>query len=197
MNRFKAIPKKNRFGYFFREITIVVIGVLIAVSINNFKENIDNANYVEKTLAVIEDEVNLSQKELDTILKKHYKMAKILNEDLIEEGEESLGEMITKLGGFQVATIKNVSLRFFISNKAELLEFELISQLLEIESQSDILNSKVDRLANYVYEHINEKHKETKQTFAFMLYDVIESEESLLEFYRGFLNDNKSLLKSE
>lgn len=195
MGKLKNPHQLKKFNYFFREITIVVIGVLIAVSINNFKENIDNANYVEKTLAVIEEEVNLSQKELDTVLKKHYKMAKILNKDLIEEGEESLGEMITKLGGFQVATIKNVSLRFFISNKAELLDFDLISQLLEIESQSDILNSKVDRLANYVYEHINEKHKETKQTFAFMLYDVIESEESLLEFYSAFLNDNKSLLK--
>jgi len=61
-------------------------------------------------------------------------MAEILNGDLMEYEEQNLGEMIAMLVGFQVPSIKNERLRFFISNKAELLYFELMSQLLEIEN---------------------------------------------------------------
>ncbi len=47
--------KKSRQSliYFLKEIAIVVIGVLIAVSINNLKENISNKNYLKKTMLAI------------------------------------------------------------------------------------------------------------------------------------------------
>jgi hypothetical protein len=42
--------RKEHLGYILRETVIVVVGVLIAVSINNYKEKFDNEQYIEKTL---------------------------------------------------------------------------------------------------------------------------------------------------
>jgi hypothetical protein len=178
---------KKRILSFLKEIIIIVIGVLIAVSIGNYKEKIDNEAYVEKILLTIENEIELSHNEVDNVLKKHLAIVEALETD-DDADALALGEMIGSLGGIQFPSIKNVGLRFFVSNKAELVEFQLISQLLDIEDHSNTLSSKMTRLADFAYEHINDEEDEAKITFAFLLADVIDSEQALLELYADFLN---------
>ena len=182
--------------YFFQEITIVVIGVLIAVSIGNYKEKLDNEQYIKKTLLAIENDIKLRQRSVDTVLSKHIDQFNEIQE-IVEEGgnELSLGELVASLGGFQVASTGNISLRFFISNKAELLEYELISQLLEIEQRADLLATKLTMLSEYAYEHVNESDEEVLIKFFYLLANVIDSEEGLLEAYSEFLENNSEYLE--
>lgn len=190
------MKKENQFVYFLREITIVVIGVLIAVSIGNYKEKIDNETYIEKTLLAIEKEIKLSQTEVDTVLKRHLSVVeKMIEYDDTEE--QTLAELIGSLGGIQFPSIKNVSLRFFISNKAELVDFELISGLLEIETLSNMLSDKMKRMADSAYAQANDKETESKITFTYLLADVIDGEKALLESYANFLDNNKAYLDPE
>jgi len=188
------MKKRSRIGYFLQEIIIVAIGILIAVSIGDYKENKGNEKYIEKTLLAIENEIKLSQVELDTVLNKHLKLIQIL-ENKIEDNEETLGELMMNSGGFQVASIKNVSLRFFISNKAELLEFQLISQLLDIELATNMLSDKTKRLTDFSYENLTIDNREVKIKFAYLVANVIDGEQTLLESYSSFLEENKSFLK--
>ncbi len=188
------MKKRSRIGYFLQEIIIVAIGILIAVSIGDYKENKGNEKYIEKTLLAIENEIKLSQVELDTVLNKHLKLIQIL-ENKIEDNEETLGELMMNSGGFQVASIKNVSLRFFISNKAELLEFQLISQLLDIELATNMLSDKTKRLTDFSYENLTKDNREVKIKFAYLVANVIDGEQTLLESYSSFLEENKSFLK--
>ena len=177
---------------YFKEITIVVIGVLIAVSVGNYKEKVDNDKYIEKTLLAIENDIVLSQSDLDTVLNRHLELFEILREKL--EGSEpidpelTLGEMITSFGGFQVAVSKSISLRFFINNKAELLDYETISKLLDIETQSDLLQLKTGRLSDFVYENIDKGGEEVMIKLAYFLNDILDSENTLLESYSAFLD---------
>lgn len=186
----------NRFVYFLQEIAIVVIGVLIAVSINNYKENTDNEQYIKKTLLAIENEIRQSQSSVDTVLKRHLRIVEAIQTDTSEE-ELYLGEYIAGLGGVQVPTIKNVGLRFYISNKAELVDYSIISQLLEIEHTTEVLSGKINRLANFSIENITDESQKSKLTFTYLLTDVIDSEEALLEYYAKFLNDHESYLRRE
>lgn len=179
---------------YIKEITIVVIGVLIAVSIGNYKERLDNEKYLKKTLGAIENEIVTSQRDIDTVLSRHIGLLEKL-ENEFNENQETLGEFVSNSGGFQVAFVKNISLRFFISNKAELLEYEIIAQLLEIEQTTKILSDKYNRLASFAYDHINENDKDVMLKFAYLLSDVIDSEQSLLESYSEFLNQNQKKLK--
>lgn len=193
----KVIMKNtNRFVYFLQEIAIVVIGVLIAVSINNYKENTDNEQYIKKTLLAIENEIRQSQSSVDTVLKRHLRIVEAIQTDTSEE-ELYLGEYIAGLGGVQVPTIKNVGLRFYISNKAELVDYSIISQLLEIEHTTEVLSEQINRLANFSIENITDESQKSKLTFTYLLTDVIDSEKALLEYYAKFLNDHESYLRQE
>lgn len=185
---------RKRVLYFLQEIAIVVIGVLIAVSINNYKENIDNKAYLEKMLLAMENEIQLSQSSVDTVLAKHFVLIDSL-ENSIYDDERTLGEMVASFGGVQFPLIKNVSLRFFISNKAELVDFEVISKLLEIEEHTKVLSDKMKRLGDFAYDQLNNREEETKLKFAYLLSDVIDSEEALLESYSDFLDENKDYLQ--
>lgn len=187
------MKKGSRIGYILQEVAIVVIGVLIAVSVGKYKENLDNEEYVKKTLLAIENEIKLSQTEVDTVLNKHLKLFELL-ENENDDNHQTLGELVSSSGGFQVASIKNVSLRFFVSNKAELLDFQLISQLLEIELASDLLSEKLTRLSDYAYNNVDLGSDEVKLKFAYLLANVIDSEQTLLEGYSSFLEENESYL---
>lgn len=182
-------------GYL-KEISIVVIGVLIAVSIGNYKEKLDNKAYLQKTLKAVQSEVLSSQVDLDTVLQSHIDLYGKLEHEFGEK-EQTLGEFLLSSGGFKAAAIKNISLRFFISNKAELLEFEIISQLLDIETSTNLLSSKIDRLANFVYDHINDNSEDVMIQFTYLLADVIDNEQTLLESYANFLSENQQYLKEK
>ena len=197
MQKLNKMEKKRKGPVnFLKEVAIVVIGVLIAVSIGNYKESLDNQSYIEKTLLAIENEIKVSQTEVDTVLERHVKLFEALEEQ-IDNKDQSLGELVGSAGGFQVAAVKNVSLRFFVSNKAELLEFKMISQLLEIELHANALTDKIKRLADYAYEHVNDKEEEVKLKFAYLLANVIDGEQTLLESYAAFLEENGANLNPE
>ena len=105
--------------------------------------------------------------------------------------------MVSRLGGVQAPGIKNISLRFFIANKAELVPFEMISQLLEIEMHNDALDEKMKRLIDFTYENVNAVDEESKITFAYLLANVIDSEKSLSESYSIFINENAVFLEGK
>lgn len=188
------MKKINRIGYVLQEILIVVVGVLIAVTIGNYKEQEDNEKYIEKTLLAIENEIKISQIELDTVLNRHLNLYEVLGDE-IGNTELSIGKLVSNSGGFQVAAIKNVSLRFFVSNKAELLDFQLISKLLEIELMSEMLSDKIKLMSDFAYENVNDQSDEVKMKFAYLLANVIDGEQTLLESYSNFVEENKSNLQ--
>jgi len=195
------MKKNNGVLNYLKEITIVVIGVLIAVFISNYKDGIDNEKYIEKTLLAIENDIKLSQSDLDTVYNRHLELFEILREKLEEseplDPELTLVELISSSGGFQVTTSKNISLRFFINQKAELLEYDIISKLLDIETQSELLQLKTRRLTDFFYENIDEGGEEVFMKLAYYLSDILDSENTLLESYSEFLDKNQKKLEYE
>lgn len=189
-----SMKSNNRLVYLLQEIGIVVVGVLIAVSINNYKEKSDNEAYIEKTLLAIDNEINSNKTALDSVLNRHIEIYDFFERDSMDK-EQPLGEILYSLGGFQIATVKNISLRFFVANKAELLDFELISYLLEIEQITNILSAKIDRLANFAYEHVNDSGEDARVRFTYLLMDIIDSERNLQRAYTDFLERHEAYLE--
>jgi hypothetical protein len=185
--------KRKEVLNYLKEITIVVIGVLIAVSISNYKERLEDDAYLKKTLRAIEGEMVSSRADVDTVLTKHIDLYENL-ENQFEENAQTLGEFIMSSGGIQIAVVKNVSLRFFISNKAELLEFDVISQLLEIESLTNLYSLNMERLTAFAYDNIHSTNKEVMTKFSYLLSDVIDSEQTLMELYEEFSKENQLYL---
>lgn len=181
--------KENHFLKFLKEIAIVVIGVLIAVSINKLKEDIDNQHYVNKMMNAVQKEINYSKKEVESVLSKHYILVDSISAKLVNE--ETLSEIIFGMGGIQSPEIKNIGLRFFITNKAELVEYETISQLSEIEKASELLEDKMKRFIDFTFTKIDNNDKQSKQRFLQHLKNVIDSERQLVKLYSGFSDKTK------
>jgi hypothetical protein len=156
---------------------------------------VDNEKYIEKTLLAIENDIKLSQSELDTVFNRHLELFEIIR-PMVEGSEPidpelTLYKLLADFGGFQVAFNKNISLRFFINNKAELLDYNTISQLLDIESESDILQEKIRRLSDFMNENMNKGGEEVFFKFIVYLNNILDSEHSLLESYSEFLDQNQ------
>lgn len=182
--------KKQDVISFFREIVIVIIGILIALSINNWNENRNNEIFVDKALFAIEEEIKLNKTDINKIVQRHKvtidSVTMHLNNDKI-----SLRQIIEKSGGFQIAELKSIGIRFFISNKAELIDYEIISSLSEIEFLSEAVKMKTERLLNYLYDNMEGTNKSAKYKIVIYLADVVESENGLLDLYDNFLNKKK------
>lgn len=58
-----------------------------------------------------------------------------------------------------------------------------------------MLSGKIDRLANFAYEHLSDSSEEARLRFSIMLMDVIDSERNLSEAYADFLKSNEAFLK--
>ncbi len=95
------------------------------------------------------------------------------------------------MGGIQGPEIKNIGLRFFITNKAELVEFETISHLSEIEKASELLEEKMKRFIDFTFVAIDKNDRQSKQKFLHHLKNVIDSERQLLRLYSGFSDKTK------
>lgn len=171
--------------YFIKEIAIVVIGVLIAVSLSNYKEARDNKAYIEKTLGAIQQEVKGSLKDVIDVYSRHAAVTDSVFTHL--DSDEALMDIILRAGGIQIAESKNIGLRFFISNKAELVDFDIISGLSAIENSNRLMEKKMDHLLNYAYDGMNETDRESKMKFLVYLNNVMDSEQSLMEQYDDLL----------
>ena len=182
--------KKHKILLFLKEIAIVVIGVLIAAFLNQMKENNDNRAYIQKTLTTIKHEIEKSQYEVDTVLQKHMRFGEGIMAN-IDSTDISLGSLVSTLGGIQFVKPSNIGLRFFITNKAELIEYETIVQLSDIEMSSEILENKMNALINFNYENIEETDRKSKMKLLAYLSNVVDSEQTLLTKYRRFLEHEK------
>jgi hypothetical protein len=171
---------------FLKEILIVLIGVLLALFINDWKERRNNESYLRSVQSALKLDIEQSQAEVDTILRRHQAALDSMEVYLADE-TQSVGDILLRAGGIQYPAIKNISLRFLVANKAELVDYQLIALLTDIELISQLLEKKFDKLMDYGYEKIDATDQSSKIAFAAHLANVMDSEASLLELYANFL----------
>ena len=67
-----------------------------------------------------------------------------------------------------------------ISNtKIELMSYEKVSALANIEEQKKILNTKIENLMNFIYSNTKETGIDKKQLLKLMMQDIISTEKTI------------------
>jgi len=181
---------------FFKEIIVVVSGVLIAVSISNYKQKVDNEDFMNKTLAAVHNEISESKVDVERVMQKHLNLIDSIRTSL-ENEDESINQMLIRVGGIQFVEPANIGLRFFVSNKAELVDYEVISQLSQIETTTRVLDKKMDRLLDYSYGVLEKRDRTSKLKLLAHLGNVIDSENSLLILFDSFVVDEDASAEEE
>lgn len=174
----------------FTELTTVILGILIALFINGWKEDRDNQKFIQEALNTIEKEMAESNVAIEEILPRHYALADSIN-TYISDPSISIREIAEKSGGMQYPFVKNIGLRFFVSSKAELINYETISQLTEIEDSKALMDKKFDKLMDFAYDNMENTDQKSKTLFIIHLSNVVDSEMQMQELFKNYLNKEK------
>ncbi|MEM7572643.1 MAG: DUF6090 family protein [Bacteroidota bacterium] len=165
----------------------VVLGILIALFINNWQEGLKNQRFLRSVFSSISQEIADNLEELDQIIPLQEAVIDSLEVHLNDD-QLSAGEVIIAADGFKLPTIKNAAWRSFLNTKIELIDYELISILSEIEEAKAFMQIKTSKLMDFIFSAIDNNTAESKQILMMHILNVIDSEEQIQEMHHEFLS---------
>ncbi|MDT0538672.1 DUF6090 family protein [Croceitalea sp. P059] len=183
---------KNKKGsylkYAFGEIILVVIGILIALSINNWNENRKDKNYLNKIYTSIQNELKESKVNLEASIPKQQVLIDSLMQ-YVNNDSISIYGIIRKADGIQSPIIKTNSWKAIANSKIELIEFEKLSALSEIEETKKNLDLKTTKLVDYLIENLKTTNKEKKEVFLLLSEEILSTSRYSQSEIEEFLNE--------
>jgi hypothetical protein len=166
---------KKNFKAFFKEIVPIIIGILIAIYINNWNEDRKDKNYINRISASINKELTETNNDIIDKLALQERLIDTL--DFYKKNSEtSIIDIMMKVNGVSVPSIKISSWKAISNSKIELMEYDKISSLSNIEEQKELLTIKSNNLINFVYSNIKETGIDKKDPFKLMILDMISTE---------------------
>lgn len=165
---------------FLKEIVPIILGILIALYINNWNENSKDEKYIDEMLSSINKEL----KESNNSIKEKISQQKTLVDtlDFYKNDEKiSLLDVMNKVNGIQIPSIKTNSWKAISSSKIELLEYDILSTLANIEELKELLFFKTQYLMNLLYPNIKETGIDKKELLILLIQDIMVSERDIQE----------------
>lgn len=180
-----ANDSKGRMLKILRDMIPVVLGVLIALLVNGWKEQVDDKRYLKRMFAAIDQEIDGNLDDVSTVMTKQVALL-----DTIAYYEENdtvaIAEILMRGNGLQSATIKSAAWRSLNSSRLELVDYEVIAILTEIEEHKETLNVKLNACLTFLFNNLHATSKEDKQTLAYHIYNLLDSGEALKKSHKGF-----------
>ncbi|MBL4746948.1 MAG: hypothetical protein JKY08_11360, partial [Flavobacteriaceae bacterium] len=96
-----------------------------------------------------------------------------------ENNKISLMDIVLKNNGVKIPTIKINSWKAISNSRIELLQYEQLSILANIEEEKGNLKMKTDKLGTLIYSNIKETGKEKKEIMMIIMFDIIQTEISI------------------
>lgn len=160
----------------------VILGVLIALFINNWKDRVDDKKFLSTALTAIEKEIEEDEELLRDIVPRQYALVDTIKLYL-DDDAISITDCIINSDGLQVYTTKNSSWWSLLNTKIELVGFKTISTISNMEQTRQFTALKTNKLMDFVLENMESKESNKKKILIFQILNLIESEEGLLEMY--------------
>lgn len=164
----------------------VILGILIALFINNWSENQKDKKFIKKVLGAISTEIEDNKETLIEIIPKHDSLIDTIN---FYHSDESvaIGNIIDKVQGVQAVSIKNTAWKSLLNTKIELIDFETISYLSNIEETKPIMQAQIESLMDCVYNNAEKSDETSKTYFKLLINDLVYLEKNALEEHEKLL----------
>jgi hypothetical protein len=173
---------------YLKELTIVTAGVLIALLISNHKENSQARDYYKASVETVKNEVQANYTSLKSIIEKQIELIDTINKYSADKITIS-DLIIEKGGGIQSATLSNSGLEFYKNNQINSIDFEMMSRLINIESTSKLIDTKMEKLMDYLYPNLFVDSEESKKLVFLHMKNLLNSEIQLRQAYEEFINE--------
>ena len=179
--------KKNIKGIT-KEIFTIIVGILIALWINNWNENRKDKKYINQISSSINKE--LAETNEDIIDKIAIQKSLVDTLDYYKKDDKtSIFDLVMKVDGIYIPSIKINSWKAISNSKIELMEYDKVSTLANIEEQKEILKIKSQNLMNFIYPNIKETGIDKKELLKLMMLDIISTEITIQKQIEGMTSD--------
>jgi|TARA_B110000093_G_scaffold4790_1_gene4713 hypothetical protein len=173
--------------YFIKEIIPVTIGILIALSIGNWNQNIKEQKYVTEMLGLIDNELKATDKSIEDVIPLQESLIDTL-QHYSNNKDVSIMQTILNVGGVKIASIKTNAWNAISNSKLELVDYKLIIPLSDIVEEKEVLKVKGNTLINFANENLNETNTEKKKILILYLKDIIGTEKAIQKQIKAVKN---------
>ena len=180
---------KKYFIKLIKEIIPVIIGVLIALIINNWNEGRKDKKYINKFYASLKKELKQTNEEIKNKIPHQYTLIDTLS--FYEKNNTvSLYESLIRADGVKRPRIRVNYWKALSSSKIELLDYEQLSILSNIEEGKELLNLKLEKLLNFIYSvKTDNTDPDNKLKVKIMIQDLIVTEKDIQKEIEAILNN--------
>ncbi len=172
------------------EMIPVLVGVLAALFINNWKETRTQQRYMETVSVMIDKQIRSNREDLaQTIARKEVILDSLTTHI---STDKTVIEILQQTKGITVASVQTSSWQALLNFKLELVDYKLVAQLSLIDEEKQILQLKTDKMLDFLYENLENPSQQHKRIFILMLQNMLESEYRLLEMHETYLEEFSS-----
>ncbi len=169
------------------EFIIVTAGVLIALFLSNYKENNQTRKYYITSIETINNEIETNYKDLKGTIEGHMNLLDTINK--YRTNHITISELIINKGGGLSSTIlSNSGLEFYKKNQLNSIDFEIMSELIRIENTINLIDTKMQKLMDFLYPNLFVDSEESKKLVIAQLRNLLNSESQLLNQYENFID---------
>ncbi|MFT4986999.1 MAG: hypothetical protein ACI81Y_002270 [Glaciecola sp.] len=97
---------KNRSKQVIQDMIPVILGIVIVLMLNNWKESRDTKKFVNNVLSSVQKEIIENKVELEEIIIEHKALLDTISQ-YMENDSILIGHLISKTNGVSLASIKN------------------------------------------------------------------------------------------
>lgn len=173
-----------------REIIPVIIGILIALFINNWNDERKERKYLDKMFFSIEKELEEGILEIKSVIPQQMAFADTI-QVYLNNDKVSLYDVMMKAEGVYSPVIKTNSWNAIANSKIELIGYERLSTLADIEERKKNLTNRVQRQTEYLFQNFEDTSKKKKEILKMMILDIIGAEKRLQYAIEEFIEENK------
>lgn len=169
----------------FREIIPVIIGILIALFINNWNEDRKDKKYLSQIFSSIENELEESLTDIKQVIPKQLASVDTLDY-YMNNDKVTLYEIIIKSNGIHMPFVKTNSWNSIANSKIELIEYEKLSTLSNIEELKENLAQRTEKQMDFIFQNFEKSDKNKKIIVRMMMTDIIGAEKDLQDEIKEF-----------
>jgi len=178
---------KSIFKKLFYDIIILSVGIFIALYLYEWKQGLINSKYLKKTFISIEYELKENIVEIDQTIPFQESLSTSIYDNI--NNDRSILDIVKDFGGFRSPIIRASAWNSIINNNINLIDYNIISQLYEIEKTSNLISYKTNKLNEFIYANSDATSLEKKDNFSLMIEDIILLEEEMINIINQFLTN--------
>lgn len=180
---------------FFREIVSVIIGILVALFINNWNEDRKEKKYLNQIFSSIEMELEESILDIERVIPKQLASVDTIQTYLNNE-KFSIYDIITRANGIHAPSIKTNAWNAIANSKIELIAYEKLSALADIQERKENLRWRLEKQMDFMFQNIETTDKAKKEMLMMTILDIVGAEKDLQSQIEELL-ENKTVFNTD